>query len=96
MDDINRVPGEEDTKNMENTLPETGVLNDRAEAGDLGDGPSSRQTTSAPPMDSGTGFGERIDSDGEIEGYDDTAGGRNEGLMDKVKDKYREIMNGDK
>jgi hypothetical protein len=55
----------------------------------------------ATPVDdlgTGTGFGERLDTDpDDTAGFDDTAGDTEDtGLVDKAKDKYREIMSDDK
>lgn len=89
-DDINRVPGEAESFDMDNSLSEAGALNDQAETGDLGGGPSAGEAmASTEPLD--TGFGERLD-DGDLEA--DQAG-QDESLVEKAKDKYREIMNDD-
>ena len=96
-DDINGMPGEDDSLNKDNSLTETDALSNQTEMGDPG-GPSERMAaSSAGDPDTGTGFGERLDPDlgSDISGFDDTAG-QDESLMEKAKDKYREIMSDDK
>jgi hypothetical protein len=98
MDDINRVTGEDDSLNKENSLTETDALGDGTETGDVGGGLSEGMATPVDDLGTGTGFGERLDTDpDDTAGFDDTAGDTEDtGLVDKAKDKYREIMSDDK
>lgn len=80
-DELNRVPGEADS---------FGALNDQAETGDMDGGPSAGEAMApSEPLATDTAFGERLD-DGTLS-TDDSLG--DESLVEKAKDKYREIMN---
>ena len=92
MDDINRVTGEDDLN--KNSLGETETMETDTGASDMGTDTGALDT-------SGTSFNERLDSDldSDAAGFDETAGdaqGQDENLIDKAKDKYREIMSDDK
>lgn len=96
-DEINRVPGEDESLNMENSLGETSALNDQAEAGDMGGGPSAPEAQISDDSLSATTFGEQAGStnldSGAPADTGETAQDADKGLMDKIKDKYNEMMN---